>query len=76
VVWHSAVGLAQYEPGSVNGVTVEVDGEMPMRMSAAGAFAEDPYPGTAARMVQSAVAMQALRAGLLRPDEIPFGWGA
>jgi 2,4-diaminopentanoate dehydrogenase len=76
VVWHAAVGLARYEPGSVNGVTVEVDGDMPMRMSATGAFAEDPYPATAARMVQSAVAMQAVRAGLLRPDEVPFGWAA
>jgi hypothetical protein len=75
VVWHVAVGLAQHEPHSVNGITVEVDGKMPTRMSATGAFAEDPYPATAARMVQSAVAMQTVRAGLLRPDEIPFGWG-
>lgn len=76
VVWHGAVGLHRYEPESVNGITVEVDGEMPMRMSATGAFAEDPYPATAARMVQSAVAMQTVRPGLLRPDEVPFGWGA
>jgi 4-hydroxy-tetrahydrodipicolinate reductase len=76
VVWHVAVGLARHEPDAVNGITVEVEGDMPMRMSAAGAFAEDPYPATAARMVQSAVAMQTVRAGLLRPDEIPFGWGA
>lgn len=75
VVWHGAVGLEQLEPGSVNGLTVEIDGEMPMRMFATGAFADDPYPGTAARMVQSAVAMRAARAGLLRPDEVPFGWG-
>lgn len=76
VVWHSAVGLAHYEPASVNGITVEIDGRMPMRMSATGAFAEDPYPATAARLVQSAVAMQTVRTGLLRPDEVPFGWGA
>jgi hypothetical protein len=76
VGWHGAVGLERYEPGAVNGVTVEVDGDMPMRMSATGAFAEDPYPATAARMVQSAVAMQTVRAGFLRPDEVPFGWGA
>lgn len=76
VVWHSAVGLAQYEPDSVNGITVEVEGNMPMRMSATGAFADDPYPATAARMVQSAVAMQKVPAGLLRPNEVPFGWGA
>jgi 4-hydroxy-tetrahydrodipicolinate reductase len=76
VVWHAAVRLDQYEPSAVNGVTVSIEGRMPMRLSATGAFADDPYPATAARMVQSAVAMQALRAGLLRPDEVPFGWGA
>jgi hypothetical protein len=75
VVWHVAVGLARHEPDSVNGITVEVEGKMPTRMSATGAFAEDPYPATAARMLQSAVAMQTVRAGLLRPDEVPFGWG-
>ena len=75
VVWHSAVGLDRLEPESVNGITVEVEGRTPMRLFATGSFAADPYPATAARMVQSAAAMQTVRAGLLRPDAVPFGWG-
>jgi hypothetical protein len=75
LVWHAAVGLDRLDPDAVNGITVQVDGKLPMRLFATGSFAEDPYPATAARMVQSATAMQTVRAGLLRPDEIPFGWG-
>src|SRR5262249_928761 len=74
LVWHSAVGLHRLDPDAVNGITVHVDGRLPMRLFATGSFAEDPYPATAARMVQSAVAMQTVRTGLLRPDEVPFGW--
>jgi hypothetical protein len=76
VGWHGVVGLSEHGPGVVNGVTVEVDGAMPMRMTATGAFADDPYPATAARMVHAAIAMQAIRTGLLRPEEVPFGWRA
>jgi 2,4-diaminopentanoate dehydrogenase len=76
VGWHGIVGLAENSPGAPNGVTVEIDGALPMRMTATGAFAADSYPATAARMVHSALAMQSVRAGLLRPEEVPFGWRA
>jgi hypothetical protein len=75
VAWHAAVGLDRLEPSAVNGVTLEIEGKMPMRLSATGSFADDPYPATAARMFQSAMAMRTVRAGLLRPDQVPFGAG-
>jgi hypothetical protein len=69
------VGLDRLEPSAVNGVALEIEGKMPMRLSATGSFADDPYPATAARMFQSAMAMRTVRAGLLRPDQVPFGAG-
>jgi hypothetical protein len=68
--WHGAVDLARHLPGARSGVTVRIDGPQPVEVTAAGGFA-DPYPGTAARMLHAALAIQGRPPGLLRLDELP-----
>lgn len=73
VAWHAVVDLAGQEAGAAGGVTVEVAGNSPLRLQLHGAFSDDPYPATAARMVASAAAMRSLAPGLLTVADVPFG---
>lgn len=73
LAWHVVVGLASREPGAVAGVALAIDGPSPLAFELTGAFSDDPYPATAARMLHGALAMRALAPGLLTVADVPFG---
>jgi hypothetical protein len=73
VAWHVVVDLRAHEPEARAGATVEIDGPSPLRLDMTGAFSADPYPATAARMVQTALALRSLPPELLTVAEVPLG---
>lgn len=70
--WHAAVDCERHMPAERLGVSIRIDGASPLQLDIAGAFSENPYPATAARMVHGAVAMQGVPPGLLTSADIPL----